>query len=195
MFTRATRNFGVWRADHPATLGQGLGSSFTLVLAMATLAFAAWLTFFLVFKIRGDVYFFETSNIEIPDATEFKGSQILQNPRPAAVTVGILRNRSGQVTLLFDDGRSFHYPSQHKMVATYMRKRAQQLELTAMLTKSTSSSIGRMQIWSEKSLSFSVLQELTQVFSRMGFDEFDVAMTLDPRPSLPQSVMIDRARL
>ena len=159
---------------------------------MGTLAFVAWFTFFLVFKIRGDFYFFETAEIAIPDASSFKGAPILQPYRQPAAAVGVLRTTEGRIALVFDDGKAFYYPEQSTAVAEYVRKRAQRLELMAMLTKAPSRTIGRLQIWADSALSFALMRELTSVFAGMGFDEFDFAMTLHPAAPSRQTAMTVR---
>ena len=159
---------------------------------MGTLAFVAWFTFFLVFKIRGDFYFFETAEIAIPDASAFKGTPILNPYRQPAAAVGVLRNTQGRIVLIFDDGKAFLYPEQSSEVATHVRKRTQRLELMAMLTNAPSRTIGRLQIWADSALSFALIRELTAVFAGMGFDEFDFAMTLQPAASSRQTAMTER---
>jgi hypothetical protein len=156
---------------------------------MGMLAFVAWLTFFLVFKIRGDFYFFETSELNIPDATGFKETTLVRTHRTPAAAVGVMRNASGQLNLIFDDGKTFLFPQQKALLERHVKKRAQRLELTAMLTKSPTRTIGRMQIWADASISFAVIREVMVVFTHMGFDEFDFAMTISPRTSNRRSAL------
>lgn len=180
MFTRGSSRFGSWRPGHRSQRKTGLGASYALVIAMASMAFVAWLTFFLTFKIRGDFYFFETSELNLPDASRFKGSSLLVGHRPPAFALGLLRKEGGRITVLFDSGVAFEYPHQRQELEQHVQRLALAQEFAALLTKEPSPSIGRVQIWADQSLSFAIVRELTQVLSSMGFDEFDFAMTLYP---------------
>jgi hypothetical protein len=154
----------------------GPSATSVLVLSMGILAFVSWFMFFIVFKIRGDFYFFETSQMQLPISTAAVGAETLHDYRPPATALGILRDESGRLSLLFEDGKLFRYPEQLKEVESYLKLKSQRLEFTALLTKSPSRTIGRVQVWVDRSTSFVTIREVFAMLTRIGFDEFDLAM-------------------
>jgi hypothetical protein len=181
MYTRSSRHYGVWRSSHPSQKLRAGSQNYLLVLGFGICAFVSWLIFFTVFKIRGEFYFFETSNLDIPVATQMASDTIYFSYRNPAAAVGILEDESGGISLIFDDARVFSYPQQRVDLENYVRERSKKLELITMLTKSPSRTIGRVQFWVERDVHFSMFHDILNVFSQFGFDDFDLALT---RPAL-----------
>lgn len=181
MYTAGTSKFGIWKHTHRSQRRLAARHSYSLVLALGTSAFISWLIFFLTFKIRGEFYFFETSNLDIP-AAAIPGEHHVYFPyRQPAAAVGIIENSEGKVSLIFDDGRIFAYPTERNELERYVKERSRRLELITMITKSNSRTIGRVQFWVEREVSFAIFHEILDLFSHFGFDDFDLALT---RPSL-----------
>lgn len=180
MYTQATKSFGSWRPDHRSRARNGTSATYVLVLSMGILAFVSWFMFFIVFKIRGDFYFFETSQMQLPISNPKFGSAAVHEHRPPSTALGILRDQSGRLSLLFEDGKVFRYPDQSKDVESYLKLKAQKLEFTAMLTKSPSRTIGRVQVWADQSTNFVTVRDVFAMLARFGFDEFDFAMLREP---------------
>lgn len=177
MYTRASRNFGIWRSTHSSQKLRSGSQSYLLVLGFGICAFVSWFVFFIVFKIRGEFYFFETSNLDIPVATQMASEHLYFKYRNPAAAVGIIEDEEGGISLIFDDARVFSYPAQRRDLEVYVRDRSKKLELITMLTKSPSRTIGRVQFWVERDVHFKIFHEIVNVFSQFGFDDFDLALT------------------
>lgn len=177
MYTKASRHFGIWRNSHSSQKLRTGSQSYLLVLGFGICAFVSWFVFFIVFKIRGEFYFFETSNLDIPVATQMASDSLYFTYRNPAAAVGIVEDEAGGISLIFDDARVFSYPEQREDLEVYVRDRSKKLELISMLTKSPSRTIGRVQFWVERDVHFKIFHEIVNVFSQFGFDDFDLALT------------------
>ncbi len=155
--------------------------TYGLIMSFGACAFVSWFIFFIVFKIRGEFYFFETSNLDIPVATQAAHPDLYFPYRAPAAAVGIIENDDGQISLVLDDAQVFLYPRDRLEIERYVRERSKKLELITMLTKSPSRTIGRVQFWVEREVNFKVFHEVVNLFSAFGFDDFDLALT---RPAL-----------
>ena len=158
--------------------GRYAGSpSFAFLFSMAICAFVSWFIFFIVFKIRGEFFFFETSHLDIPVANQNADQLIYYGYREAAVAVGVVEDDEGKITLIIDDGKVFSFPSQKGELSDYVRERSKKLELMTMITKMPSRTIGRVQLWVERDVHFTVFHEIIDLFTQFGFDDFDLALS------------------
>lgn len=177
MFTRATKEFGIWRKGSGKRGARAGTPTYSLILALGVCAFVSWFIFFIVFKIRGEFYFFETSQLDIPVASHEIDQSVYFSYRSPAAAVGIIEDDEGRISLVFDDGRVFRYPSQKNDLKLYVRERSKKLELMTMITKVPSRTIGRIQFWVEREVAFQVFHEILGLFTQFGFDDFDLALT------------------
>lgn len=178
MFTRATKDFGIWRENHNSRRRFSGRPTSGFVMALALSALVAWLAFILVWKVRGDFFLLESAQLPLPRTA---ASDVLFSSRPCAVSVAIIasKNPGEGVSLLFDSGKMFAFPSQEKELLRYLDERVDTIEYMSMLTMSSSPSVSRVQIWPDRKLGRKDLNAVIRVFAEKGFDDFDIAMQVE----------------
>ncbi len=176
MYTRATKDFGIWRENHNIRRRFAGRPTSGFVMALSVAALVSWLAFILVWKIRGDFYLIDSAMVPIPT---FSGqSKLLYSQRPAAVSIAVLtsaRARS-EVTVLFDTGRVFQFPSQESEMSRYLEERVDSLEYTSMLTMNVGVGVSRVQVWPDRKIGHGTLNAILRIFAQKGFDDFDIAV-------------------
>ncbi len=176
MFTRATKDFGIWRENHNSRRRFAGHPTSNFVMALAVAALVSWLAFLLVWKIRGDFYLIESAQVNLP---AYSGDSFgLQKERPVSLSVAVISagKTESEIILLFDSGRVFRFLSQRAELEKYIDDRGDFIEYVSMLTMTSTPSVSRAQIWPDKNLDGTVLNEIIQMLSEKGFDDFDIAM-------------------
>jgi hypothetical protein len=176
VFTRATKDFGIWRENHNSRRRFAGRPTSNFVMSLGVAALVSWLAFILVWKIRGDFYLIESALVPIPEYSE--SSRALQKQRPVALSVALIssENSDQEVTLLFDSGRVFRYPSQQADVEKYLEERSDSIEYVSMLTMTSAASVSRVQIWPDRKVGQGILRAVIHMLAEKGFDDFDIAM-------------------
>ena len=174
MYTKATKKMGIWRHSHNSASSFRPVPTQGLVLALGAMAFFTWLVFFLVLKIRGDFFLIESSPVELLKAPS-KGGYFFESRR-AALAVAILPAPQGKLRFLFDTGESFVMPGKDMELTRFVAKRADAIELMAMLTMVPRNAAARVHIWPDRRLHFADLDKAIKILSRLGFDDFDIAV-------------------
>ncbi len=176
MFTRGTKDFGIWRESHNSRRRFSGSPTGGFVMSLAVAAIVAWIAFIIVWKIRGELYLIESASVPLPEFAV--DDAVLREERPAAVSVALIASSraSSEITILFESGRVFRFPSEESELREYLTTRADNLEYLAMLAMAVPASISRVQIWPDRRVGREMLMSVMRVFSDNGFDDFDIAM-------------------
>jgi len=184
VFTQATRDFGIWKADHPSH-GRHSGSpTLPLLVALGMCAFVCWLSFFLALKIRSEFFVLENSGLALARTSRMETSVF--EGRQAALRFGVRRANAKEraeagegVVLLFESGELLRYPQQENKITVLAQRRVSDMHKTGLLTLIANPAISRLQIWPEATLAPSDVASLLRFFTSLGFDDFDFALEVE----------------
>ena len=174
MFTKATREFGVWKQTHTQRKFQGVSYASPLIVALGMCAFVCWLIFFVALKVRAEFYVLENNGINLPKIDEH--SAVAHPRREVALRFGVKEKSNNQILVLLESGDEVLFPQQKSKLDAIIEKRVQDMEFTGMLTLVASPAISRVEIWPEEGLPNIKFNALLEYLTKSGFDQFDIAM-------------------
>lgn len=179
MFTRSTRDFGIWKSDHPSHSRHTGSPTSSVVTALGVCAFVCWLVFFLALKIRGEFFVLENEGLRLAKVEEHDPN--LRAERPAALRFGVRKARvAGEgLTLLLESGRVFEFPQEEGALKKAIEQRTGEMERTGLLTLVANPAISRAQIWPEDGIPAHEMRALLGFLTSVGFDDFDIAMEVN----------------
>ena len=179
MFTRSTRDFGIWKGDHPSHRRHTGSPTSAVVTALGICAFVCWLVFFLSLKIRGEFFVLENEGLKLAKVDAH--AVPLKEERPAALRFGVRKHATpGEgLTLLFESGRVFRFPREEAELKALIEERTGEMERTGLLTLVANPALSRAQIWPEAGIPPSDMRALMGFLTSLGFDDFDVAMEVN----------------
>lgn len=151
--------------------------NFQIIFPLCTLAFVVWLIFLISVKVRQEFFAIETSSIELFDAENVKANA-LSPERSAALSAVILKNSEEQRSLkvIFSTGQGFDLPKQAESFEKFIEKKKNNILLTALLVRVKDPSVSRVKLWKEDQVSFQDMRLVMNIFSKFGFDDFDLAV-------------------
>lgn len=151
--------------------------NFQIIFPLCTLVFTVWLIFLISVKLRQSFFSIETSPIHFFDAKNVKING-LSPERDAALSAVVLKNPGEQRSLkvVFSTGQGFDLPSQSEKFAKFIEKKRKNILLTALLVRVKDPAVARVKLWKDGDVSFQDMRFIMSVFSKFGFDDFDLAM-------------------
>jgi hypothetical protein len=181
MFTRATRDFGVWRESHPSRRRYAGRPTSNFVFALWVSAFVAWIIFVILFRMRSEFFLVESLLIPLNKVDEAPAK--LLPSRSAAMSLALVADRraAGDVRLIFSDGSSFLLGKDESSLRGYLAEKMDSIEYQAMLAMRIDPAATRIQIWPEAGLDSVVLRRAVNLFATQGFDDFDIAVQPEKR--------------
>lgn len=111
-----------------------------------------------------------------------KAGELFSN-RSASMSLAVVgdRSASGDARLIFSDGKSFLLGKDEALLRQYLADRMDSIEYQVMLAMRIDSAVTRIQIWPEEGLESGVLRKVLNLFSALGFDDFDIAVQPEKR--------------
>lgn len=178
MFTHATKKFGVWKEERTNNLIRYRITSRQFLFSLSMAAFISWISFIIAIKVRQEFFLFESASKSYMKLNSMKNnhSGFFFKERKAAFAIYISKDKSNNILLVFDSGKSFSIPNQAANFLAYFEDRRQNIMLTSMLMRIEDRSISRIKIWTDKSVSFKNIRNIVKIFSQFGYDDFDIAV-------------------
>jgi hypothetical protein len=176
MFTQGTKHFGTWRVGHPSLNRHTGRPTQAILLAYGFCAFLTWLIFILTLKIRGEFFLIEGLNLPLHDSPVQFTKPLPVRPVGLSLAVRAVRE-SGKARVVFDTGESFLLPDEKPLVVVFLEKRAEQMELSAMLRKKISPGMSSAVLWVDKNVPLESVQPLAKSLVNVGFDTLNYAVT------------------
>lgn len=175
MFTQGTKSFGVWRAGHPSLDRHSGRPTQAILLAYGFCAFLTWFIFILTLKIRGDFFLIESMNLPLHSVSD--GELQPSRPRPVGLSVAVRDiGVANTFRVIFDTGESFVFPQDKNLVNNFLERRADQMELSAMLRKSASPRLSTAVLWVDRLVPLQQVQPLAKTLVQVGFDNLSYAV-------------------
>jgi hypothetical protein len=178
MFTRATKNFGVWKETRKSTQKNYRIMSKNFLFSLGVLSFTIWLCFVIMIKIKQEFFFIESSskNFRKINNIEKMTPGFFFPERKSALSIFLSIDKKNNLILFFDTGKGFSLPNQEKNFLEYLKIRNEHILTNYMLLRMEDPSISRIKIWADKSVSFKTLNYIVKIFSKYGYDDFDFAI-------------------
>lgn len=176
MFTQGTRQFGTWRSGHPSLNRHTGRPTQAILLAYGLCAFLTWFIFIITLKVRGDFFLIESLSLPLHSiSTVGSASQV---PSPNSTSIAIRHDEAtAQMRIIVDTGETFLFPSQQKAFEKYLEKRAEQIELSALLSKRMIPGRSTAVFWVDDKLALSSVSAIANVAVRIGFDTIQYAVS------------------
>lgn len=146
-------------------------------MSLAACAFVAWLSFFIITKIRGDFLFIEGTSHTLLQVKDTK-SNFLFTERSVALKIYLTPISGNDTLVAFENGTRFLLNAEKEKLKSYIKTRKENIVLLAMLKMKVFPSDARVQIWPSKTMAFTDVRQVTNLLSDFGFDDFDVAVAL-----------------
>ncbi|MEY2987491.1 MAG: hypothetical protein RJB13_1012 [Pseudomonadota bacterium] len=176
MFTQGTRQFGTWRAGHPSLNRHTGRPTQAILLAYGFCAFLTWFIFIITLKVRGEFFLIESLGFPLHSiSAEGSPSQV---PSPNSTSIAIRSDSaSSQLRVILDTGETFLIPSQQVAFENHLESRANQIELTSMLSKRPVAGRSAVVLWVDKSVALSSVSPIAKTIVRTGFDTVQYAVS------------------
>lgn len=175
MFTQTKEQFGFkWTEQRGRSQDERRLAS-TLLIFVGIAAFIGWMLCAVTSKVTRSLYLTSLYPVTLTKTDDTAG---LHGSRPHALSVVLKKdpNRPNEKILIMDSGESFLLNAQKDQIRGYIKDRAAQLEVIALLTMANTPGSGRVQIWPEENLQFADLNAVSELFVENGFDDFDIAV-------------------
>jgi hypothetical protein len=178
MFTNATKKFGVWKEERANNVISYKLISRQFLFSLGMAAFISWIFFIIAIKIREEFFLFESASKTFIKFNDIKNSNngFFIKERKAAISIYLSMDKSNNIRIIFENGKSYLLPSQASNFLEYFEEKRKNIMLTALIMRVDDPSISRVKIWTDKSLSFKNIKYIIKIFSQFGYDDFDIAV-------------------
>lgn len=180
MFTQGTKHLGIWRAGHPSLNRHTGRPTQAILLAYGFCAFLTWFIFIITLKIRGEFFLVESLSVPLHSiaADGGGGGGASHVPSPESTSLAIRPSGSkGQLRVILDTGDTFLIPQERSAFESYLVKRAERIELSAMLSKSAGAGRSTAVFWVDEAVSLSDASTLARLVVRTGYDTIQYAVS------------------
>ena len=171
MFTKSTKNFGIWRSQHPTHFRFKPQYSRYILMSMATTTLISWIIVFINENINSR-FFLHNQALTGFHKVE---SALLRPPTLTSLELSIRKTKNGH-EIEFDGMNKFLWPQQQKNVEHHLKDVSDRLEFLSLLTGETRESIGKVTVWIDKSADFEASWDFLSALATVGFDTFELPM-------------------
>ncbi|MBX9703964.1 MAG: hypothetical protein K2X39_07400 [Silvanigrellaceae bacterium] len=173
MFTKNSKNFGVWKQNRKSFIYSHILISKNIFISLSTITFISWLILFLTLAVKKDFFIIESFYFNSNIAKE--NSNSINHWRESAISVLVYQKNNKDLFLLFDDGIFFNFNyKKNILLDNYLEQRRNKIEVIYMLMKINDPKISRVKIWLDKSFKYKNISKLIGILSEHGYDDFDI---------------------
>ncbi len=175
MFTRGTKNFGVWKEDRMMQKMSFRIASHQYLFSLSILAFIVFITLIVSVKIRQEFFFIESNPLPLLKNTDISRSFFMKE-RPAAMSVFVGIDKENNLNFTFDDGFYFAFGGEEEPLIKYLKYRRDNIVYLAMVLRLNSEQNSRVKIYPHAHLKLSDIRASIKIFAQYGFDSFDIGV-------------------
>ncbi|MEY4065250.1 MAG: hypothetical protein RIR26_1458 [Pseudomonadota bacterium] len=175
MFTEGTRQFGTWKNGHPSVRRYTGRPTQALLLSYGLCAFVTWLIFILTLKLRGEFFLVESMNLPLHFVSGSAAQAKLEGEAGVSLALQATGKNDG-FRVVFDTGESFLMPEESTLLSSYLTKRTEAMEVSAILQKRVSAGFGTAALWVDRRISFDSVAPVSDALVRSGFDTLAYAV-------------------